>query len=124
MARAPLTLLTALRGGISIADAAMTAAVTDGHSFVNDGATVLLLLNTNAASRTVTIQTPGLVDSDLAVAERTIVLGIGSVTAVRIMTSVWPRTIYNQSDGAVYVDYSATANLSVAAVKIPRELYA
>jgi len=121
MAYTALTLLTALRTGITVADAAMTAAVAGGHSFTNDGDTVLLFLNTNAATRTITIQTFQTVDG-LAVADMSIVLAIGNVTPTRVMTSRFPRTIYNQTDGTVLIDYSATAGVSVAAVKIPREL--
>jgi hypothetical protein len=121
MAYTALTPLTALRTGITVADAAMTAAVAGGHSFVNDGDTILLMLNTNAATRTVTIQTSQTIDG-LAVADQVIVLAIGSVTATRVMTSRFPRSIYNQTDGTVLIDYSAITNVSVAAIKIPKEL--
>lgn len=114
-------LLVASRSGISIADAAMTAAVAGGHSFVNDGNTILAFLNTNAAARTITIQTPGTVDG-LAIADLTVTLAIGSVTPVRVLTSRFPRSVYNQSDGTVLIDYSATANVSVAAIQVPKEL--
>ena len=120
MARTALTVLTQTsRTGLSIADAAMTAAFVDGHKFVNDGRTVLLMQNTNAASRVVTVQTPGLVDGVLSVAD----LGITvAATTGRILTPFFPPTIYNQSDGMVYIDYSATAGLLVAAIKIPWEV--
>lgn len=118
MARAALTVLTADRDGVSVADAAMTDAVTDGHYFVNDGSTVLLLQNTNGSSRVVTVQTAQQVDG-LAVADLAITV---SATTGRLATATFPRTIYNQSDGTVYLDYSATAGLKVAAVKIPREI--
>jgi hypothetical protein len=120
MAYTALTLLVASRSGISIADAAMTPAVAGGHSFVNDGNTILAFLSTNAASRTITIQTPNTVDG-LAIADLTITLGIGSVTAVRVLTSRFPRSVYNQTDGTVLIDYSATG-VSVAAIQVPKEL--
>lgn len=118
MARTALTLLTADRDGVSIADAALTAAATDGHSFANDGRTALILQNTNVASRTVTIQTSATVDG-LAVADLTITV---PATTGRLVTAYFPKQVYDQSDGTVYVDYSATAGLLVAAVKIPREI--
>jgi hypothetical protein len=121
VARTALTLLTADRDGVSIADAALTDANTDGHSFENDGATVLVIQNTNGAGRTLTIKTPGVVDGDLAIAERTISV---AATTGRLITATFPRTIYNQTDGTVHVDVSATAGLKLAAVKIPRELIA
>lgn len=125
MAYTALTPLTQTsRAGLSIADAAMTAAVAGGHSFVNDGNVLIALLNTGAAAVTVTISAPNLIDTyaGLATAGEPIVLGIGNVTAVRILTPTWPRTIYNQSDGTVHVDYSATAGVKIAAIQQFREL--
>lgn len=113
-----LTLLTAVRTGLSIADAAMTAAAAGGNSFANDGETVLVLQNTNGSSRTVTIITPNLVDG-LAIADLTITL---PATTGRLITARFPRSIYNQSDGTVLVDFSAVTGVLIAAVKIPREL--
>lgn len=118
MAYTDLTLLTADRDGVSIADAAMTDAVAGGHKFTNDGSTVLVLQNTNGSSRTVTITTNATVDG-LAVTDLTITL---PATTGRLITATFPRTVYNGSDGKVAVDYSATAGVKVAAVKIPREL--
>lgn len=119
MARAALTLLTADRDGVSVADAALTDAVADGHSFVNDGRTVLLLQNTNGSARTVTVQTSVTVDG-LAVADLAITV---PATTGRLLTAYFPKQFYDQSDGTVYVDYSATAGLKVAAVKIPKEIF-
>jgi hypothetical protein len=121
MAYTDLTLITPDRDGVTVADAAMTAAVAGGHQFVNDGHTLVYLLNTNAASRTITIATATTVDG-LAVADVSIVLGAGNVTPVRVLTARFPRSVYNQADGKVLIDYSATAGVSVAAIKIPREL--
>lgn len=126
------TLLTAgaglltqtLRSGLSIADAALVAAAAGGNSFVNDGAVLIALLNTSSATVTVTIAAPNLVDTyaGLATAGEPIVLGPGNVTAVRVLTPTWPRTIYNQSDGTVHIDYSAVTNVKVAVVQQFREL--
>lgn len=118
MAYTALTLLTADRDGVSVADAALTDALAGGHSFVNDGETILLLQNTNGAARTVTVLSAQTVDG-LAVADLPIVV---PATTGRLMTCRFPRTIYSQSDGTVLLDVSATAGLKVAAVKIPREM--
>lgn len=118
MAYTALTLLTADRDGISVADAALTAAVAGGHKFLNDGRTVLLAQNTNGSSRTLTVQTAQTVDG-LTVADLSIVL---AATTGRIITAYFPPTVYNAADGYVYVDYSATSGVLVAAIKIPKEL--
>jgi hypothetical protein len=54
---------TVLAPGMTIADAAMTAAVAGGHSVVNDGYVQLELLNTSAVSVNVTISAPNLIDT-------------------------------------------------------------
>jgi hypothetical protein len=58
---APITIPS--RAGMTIADAAMTAAVAGGHSVVNDGYVQLELLNTSAVSVNVTISAPNLIDT-------------------------------------------------------------
>lgn len=118
MAYTDLTLLVADRDGVSIADAAMADAVAGGHKFVNDGSTILVLQNTNGATRTITITTYSVVDG-LAVADLTIPL---PATTGRVITATFPKTVYNGTDGKVAVDYSATAGVKVAAVRIPKEL--
>lgn len=118
MAYTDLVLLVAARAGVSIADAAMTDAVAGGHKFANDGSTILVLQNTNGSSRTITITTVSTVDG-LAVADLPITL---PATTGRLITAVFPRSLYNGSDGKVSIDYSATAGVKVAAVRIPREL--
>jgi len=118
MARGVLTVIAADRDGVSVADAALTAAVSDGHSFTNDGQTVLLCQNTNASARTVTVVSTQTVDG-LAVADLAIVV---PATTGRMVTATFPRTVYNQTDGSVWINYSATADLKVAAVRIPKEL--
>lgn len=118
MAYTDLTVLTADRDGVSVADAAMTAAVAGGHQFANDGRTSLLLQNTDAASKTVTISVGQTVDG-LAVASLTITL---PATTGRVLTAPFPRSVYNQTDGKVRVDYSAVTNVKIAAITIPREM--
>lgn len=127
------TLLTAgaglltqtLRSGVNLgAGGGVTPAVAGGHSFVNDGNVILYFASTHTAAITVTISAPNLVDTygNLATASLSIVIPIGSVTAQRILTPVFPRTIYNQSDGTVHIDYNIITALNVAAVQQFREL--
>jgi hypothetical protein len=119
---APITLPS--RAGMTIADAAMTAAVAGGHSVVNDGYVQLELLNTSAVSVNVTIGAPNLIDTyaALPISGLLIVLPAGNVTPVRQLTPFFPRTIYNQSDGTIHIDYSATTSVKVMAIQHFREL--
>lgn len=120
MARTNLPVLVpASRSGLSIADSALTAADSvNGHKFFNDGRTVFIAQNTNAATRTITFLTPGSIDGN-AIADLAVVI---AATTGRLITPSFPATVYSQSDGYVYVDYSAATGLLVAAVKIPWEV--
>jgi hypothetical protein len=113
-----------LRSGVNLgAGLGVTPAVAGGHSFTNDGNVLLYIASTHTAAITVTISAPNLVDTygNLAIAGLQIVIPAGNVTAQRILTPVFPRTIYNQSDGTVHIDYNIITALNVAAVQQFRE---
>lgn len=91
----------------------LAAAHVDGNKFPNDGRIILHVVNGNVADRTVTIQTPGTVDG-LAIAERTIVVTAAEARFI----GPFPPGIYNQSDGMVYVDFSAITDVTVAVLRV------
>lgn len=100
------------------------AAAAAGNSFVNDGNVILYFASTSASIITVTIAVPGLIDTygSLTTNPLTITIQAGNVTAQRIITPTFPRSIYNQTDGTVHIDYSSITNLNVAAIQQFREL--
>lgn len=90
-----------------------TPAVAAGHQMVNNKRRFVRFRNTNAAARTVTVQHPT-VDGNLVTGVAiTVPATTGDVT-----TQFWPEH-YNQFDGTVVWDYSATANLEVAVIDCP-----
>lgn len=114
-----------LRSGVNLGSGlGVTPAVAGGHSFANDGNVLLYIASTHTAAITVTISAPNLVDTygNLATAGLQIVIPAGNVVAQRILTPTFPRTIYNQSDGTVHIDYNIITALNVAAVQQFREL--
>jgi hypothetical protein len=118
VARALLPVLIADRNGISVSDSAMTAAVTDGHYFDNSHGDVVLFTRGDAGGPwTITVPVPHTVDG-LAVTGLSIAV---AAAYGRTMTTTFPRSVYNQPDGTVYLNYSATSGLLVAAIRIPRE---
>lgn len=117
MARAELTVYVLTRTGLSTAAGSFTAAVADGHKFINDGNVNIVLANSSGSSVTVTLQTPGTVDGN-AIANLAITLAAGA----RLVAGSFPRSVYNQSDGRVYVDYSATSGVTIMAIRTPREV--
>ena len=88
-------------------------AAADGNKFSNDGRIILQVGNGGGSPITVTIQTPGTVD-DLAVSDRTVTVGDGDTKLI----GPFPPGIYNQSDGMVYVDFSAVTDVTVAALRV------
>jgi len=112
MARTALTVNEVVRAGVAFSP---SAANVDGHSLANDRNAALFLYvnNGSGSSVTVTIQTPGTVDG-LAVADRTVAVA----AAAEKLIGPFPSGVYDQSDGAVYVDFSAVTSVTVAAFKI------
>lgn len=85
-----------------------TSDPTNDMYFINDGATWLEVGNVNGAlARSFTIETPGTVDLDLSVADRT--FSVPALTTVPQKVGPWPREIYGETvfvtmDAAVGTD--------------------
>jgi len=88
-------------------------AVAASDEFSNDGHTILIVENGSGGSLTVTITTPGTVDSQ-AIADRTVTVADGTKKAIGPFT----RSVYNDSDGNVTVGYSATSSVTAMALSI------
>lgn len=86
------------------------AANTDGYSFVNNGKRFFLLENSNAATRTVTIATPGTVDGNLAIGDRTVT--VPATTGRAQCGPFGPE--YTQPDGTVLITFDAVAGLTIS----------
>lgn len=71
------------------------------------------------ASVTVTVQTPGVIDGDLAIAERIVVVAPGTTpTLIPLWSTNYRRPTTGVDPGRVYVDYSIPANVSRAVVSV------
>lgn len=92
-----------------------SAANIDGHS-LEGGGDVILHVKTGASGCTVTIQTGGTLMGE-AVAEKAVVIAANSERFI----GRFPAALYNQPSGAdagkVYVDFSAVATVTVAAIR-------
>jgi hypothetical protein len=93
----------------------MTATTAvDGVSFTNSGREMLLLSNDTGGAVQVTVQTPAEVDGDLVIGERTFTIGDGEIATI----GPFRRSLYNQSDGSVYVDFDGDG-VEAAVVRWP-----
>lgn len=107
-----LTVQTISRTGIN---PTFAAAAAGGDSFANDGKVFFECKNANAATRTLTFALTQLVDGQTPAAKTVVV----PVTPGDSMVGPFPPSVYNDSNGRVVVTYSAEADLTVAAFRLP-----
>jgi len=114
MARVALTVQQIGRDGSGLAVTNPAPASTQLSIPNNDGRMFLEVKNTGATTQTVTVQTPGQV-AGLDVAD--LVATIPPTSGDR-MIGPFPTSVFNQSDGSVYVDLSATTTMTVACFRL------
>lgn len=97
-----------------LANVTFVAAGAGGDDFVNDGRTVLIVKNTDASPKTVTVNSQTLCsqgfDHDIAV--------IVPATTGEAVIGSFPKGRFNDATGKVLVTYSAVTSVTVAAVRI------
>ena len=97
--------------------AAYSAAAAEGHSVENNGKVVLHIHNDSQIELTVAVRA-GYTRNGLKLADRLVTVATGSAVFVGPLDT----TTYNQSDGGagqVYIDYSETDGVTVAALLMP-----
>jgi len=97
--------------------AAYSPAVAEGHAVENNGKVILHIRNDGEEDLTVTILS-GYVRAGLKLADRVVAVEAGKQKFI----GPFVTDIYNQSDGGtgqVYIDYSATEEVTVAALLMP-----
>lgn len=114
MARQSYTAQTAVRTSSGIVGTERDGHA-DGHSVANDGRIIMVVRNSGAGSHTISALTPGTVDGN-AVADLSITVAAG----VTRIVGPFPTSVYNQADGALYVDFDASpTEVKVQYVKVP-----
>ncbi|MDF5756655.1 hypothetical protein [Spongiactinospora sp. TRM90649] len=114
MARTELTITPVPRAGLSLAAALPNAANADGHMFTWSDKRQIRIKNTNASSRTITFQIPGEVDGQ-PLPDRAYVI---PASTGDVLIPPLPA-VYRRSDGMVWLDYTATADVTVAVYELP-----
>lgn len=126
MARTVLTVQQISRLGLDVTY--VSGNQSTGHSFDNTGHNVFLhVKNSNASTRDITITTPNTVD-DLAVGDLVVTV---PVTPGDTMIGPFPAALYDtidtdpdpDIDPAIFVDLSADAGITLAAIKLPGASY-
>ena len=80
----------------------------------NDGRIFLDVKNTGDTTQTVTVQTPGSV-AGLDIED---LVATVAPTTGDIMVGPFPPSVFNQSNGSVYVDLSATTTMTVGCFRL------
>jgi hypothetical protein len=112
MARTDIAAQQISRLGITPAFATPNVA---GNMFLNDGKTVLEVKNGSASSINVTPNVAATVDGQ---AVTNPVIAVTATTGDKII-GPFPPGIYNQTDGKVYVDFSAITTVTIAVYQLP-----
>ena len=97
--------------------AAYSPAAEEGHKVENNGRVILHVCNDSEEDITVKILS-GYVRAGLKLADRVVEVGAGEEKFI----GPFATDIYNQTDGGagqIYVDYSATEGVTVAALLFP-----
>lgn len=94
------------------------ATLTDGNSFANDGHRALWVNNASGGVLTITFDTPGTVDSDLAVPQRTVTVANGAAELI----GKFDPAVYNQRSGVdsgkVLVTWSTVTSVTVVLLPV------
>ena len=104
---ATLTVQTVTRAGIAPTNNAVSAS----DKFLNNGRTLVHVVNGGGTSLTVTIVTPAQVDG-LAVADRTVTIAAGQSRFI----GPFPKNVYNDNDGYTTLEFSATTSVTCAVI--------
>lgn len=104
----PVTLKRTSNGN----DLAGVAAAGGGDSFANTGKEFVVIKNGSGSPITLTVATPGTVDGDLAIADRTATIGAGETRAV----GPFPVSTYGET---VNLTYSGVTSLTVSIQAFP-----
>ena len=115
MPRTTITPQVSLRTSNGLTPTYSAADQANGQQFQNTGRELIHVKNTNGATRTLTVPTPGSVDG-LAVADAAFI--IPATTGDKFI-GPFPPAVYNQADGYLYMDWSADTNVTVAVIRLP-----
>lgn len=99
--------------------ASHTAPTVDGDVVDVASGTFLSVINGGGGSINVTVITPGVVDGDLAVADRVVAVAVGTTPKLIPLNSLQYKQLSGSADvGRAYVDYSAIASVTRAVIRV------
>lgn len=109
-------LVTQVVPNVGLDVGAAPVAATNGDTAACGTGTFLLVKNASGSAVTVTLTTPGQVDGRLAIADST--FSVGATTGLGIIPLI-PNLYADPTTGLATINYSATASVTVAVVRVP-----
>src|SRR5690349_12331002 len=94
-------------------DAQLVAATSGGDTCATGAGVLLVVKNGDASSHTVTLATPGTVDGDLAVADRTITVAAGKTELIPVTSRY-----RDPSSGRAAITYDGVTSVTVGVVRV------
>ncbi|WP_236241162.1 hypothetical protein [Streptomyces sp. CC228A] len=91
-----------------------TAAAGGGDDCQTGAGVLLLVRNDDASPHTVTLETPGVVDGDLAIGDRAVAVAAGAQVAIPVT-----NRYRDPSTGRASITYDAVTSVTVAVVRVP-----
>ncbi|QWF81136.1 hypothetical protein [Amycolatopsis sp. CA-230715] len=117
MARASVSTQDVLRAGLAPVHTSPTA---DGDIADVGSGVFLSVINGGSGPVTVTVQTPGVVDGDLPVADRAVTVPVGTTPKlIPLNSTAYRQPVGDPNAGRALVDYSAITSVTRAVVHIP-----
>lgn len=113
-----LTVQDISRTGKAVSYPMVAATATHGNKFRNDGKTILRVKNGSVGDITATIDAPGSIDGQAINELAVVIKATGNGTGLDFL-DIGPFTsVFNQSDGYVWVTFSGVTSLTVGAFRI------
>ncbi|WP_202237023.1 hypothetical protein [Actinacidiphila reveromycinica] len=100
------------RTGLQL-DALLVAATSGGDTALTGAGVFLVVKNADASAHVVTLATPGTVDGDLAVADRSVSVAAGKTFFIPLTA-----TYRDPSTGRASITYDGVTSMSVAVVRV------
>lgn len=94
-------------------DNLLTAAAGGGDDCATGVGVLLIVKNGDASSHTVTLATPGTLDGDLAVADRTITVAAGASTVIPVT-----ERYRSPSTGRCAITYDGVTSVTVGVIRV------
>ncbi len=94
-------------------DAQLVPATSGGDDCQTGSGTFLVVKNGDASSHTITLVTPGVVDGDLTVTDRTVTVAAAKTELIPVTA-----TYRNPSTGRASITYDAVTSVSVGVIRV------